>query len=370
MRRSTSGIRVLAIVPDAFGGHGGIALYLSDLIEATASFEQVNEVVVLTRNPIPSEAILPDKVNLRSRAAGRSGLIASLIRLLAFDRDFQLIVCGHINFLPVAGLAKAATHAEVMLMIYGIDAWNAPISRFANWLVKREMTVASISRHTRELFCRWSGRVPGEVLILPNAVHLEKYGVGPLCEELSHRYQLAGKKVMLTLGRLSAQERYKGIDEVIDVLPELLRHESNLVYLVAGEGDDRPRLSRLVEEKGLQEFVRFTGLISENEKSAHYQAADVFVLPGRGEGFGFVFLEAMACGVPVVASKLDGSREAVRNGELGWLVDPDDREELLSAILEAINSPKRIPAGLKYFSFDNFAGRLRRAYSTMGVLTA
>jgi glycosyltransferase involved in cell wall biosynthesis len=81
-------------------------------------------------------------------------------------------------------------------------------------------------------------------------------------------------------------------------------------------------------------------------------------MPGRGEGFGFVFLEAMACGVPVIASKLDGSREAVRDGELGQLVDPDDADALAEAILIALQQPKAIPTGLDYFSFPRFVERV------------
>jgi glycosyltransferase involved in cell wall biosynthesis len=81
-------------------------------------------------------------------------------------------------------------------------------------------------------------------------------------------------------------------------------------------------------------------------------------MPGRGEGFGFVFLEAMACGVPVVGSKLDGSREALRDGELGLLVDPDDSDALADAVLTALQQPKAVPPGLEYFSFPRFAERL------------
>jgi len=85
-------------------------------------------------------------------------------------------------------------------------------------------------------------------------------------------------------------------------------------------------------------------------------------MPGRGEGFGIVYLEAMACGVPVVASKVDGSREAVRDGELGEMVDPEKPEEIKAAILRSLArnawSPSRAaPPGLEYFSYDNFEKR-------------
>jgi glycosyltransferase involved in cell wall biosynthesis len=82
-------------------------------------------------------------------------------------------------------------------------------------------------------------------------------------------------------------------------------------------------------------------------------------MPGRGEGFGFVFLEAMACGIPVIASKVDGSREAVLDGKLGIIVDPDNPNEIEEAILKALEYPKgKIPEGLEYFYFHNFKTRL------------
>jgi glycosyltransferase involved in cell wall biosynthesis len=80
-------------------------------------------------------------------------------------------------------------------------------------------------------------------------------------------------------------------------------------------------------------------------------------MPSRGEGFGRVFLEAMACGVPVVASTLDGSREAVQEGRLGQLVDPGDPEDVLRGIRAALTSPRGIPEGLDQFSFPQFEAR-------------
>jgi len=78
-------------------------------------------------------------------------------------------------------------------------------------------------------------------------------------------------------------------------------------------------------------------------------------MPSKGEGFGIVFLEAMACGIPVVASKLDGSREAVRDGLLGILINPNEPEEIKAGILEALQRPRgSIPLGLDYFCYENF----------------
>jgi len=163
------------------------------------------------------------------------------------------------------------------------------------------------------------------------------------------------------LCRLPGKERYKGVDEVLELMPKLLLREPRLVFLVAGDGDDRPRLEEKAASLGVSDRVVFTGFVPEREKVDHYRLADVFVMPGRGEGFGFVFLEALACGVPVVASKLDGSREAVRNGQLGRLVDPGDPAELEAAILGALSDRHGVPDGLAYFAFPEFQKRIVEA---------
>src|SRR5439155_2564410 len=98
----------------------------------------------------------------------------------------------------------------------------------------------------------------------------------------------------------------------------------NVVYVVCGEGPDRSRLERKAVGLGVRDRVVFTGFIPEALKADYYRLADAYVMPSRGEGFGIVFLEAMACGIPVMGSRLDGSREALLDGELGVLVNPDD----------------------------------------------
>jgi glycosyltransferase involved in cell wall biosynthesis len=130
-------------------------------------------------------------------------------------------------------------------------------------------------------------------------------------------------------------------------------------HLIAGDGTDRPRLEEKIQAPRLQDRVVFAGRIAEDEKADHYRLADSFVMPGFGEGFGVVYLEAMACGIPVVASKADASREAVLDGKLGIVVDPRNGEELKAGILEALNRARGVvPPGLEHFSFENFERRL------------
>jgi glycosyltransferase involved in cell wall biosynthesis len=171
--------------------------------------------------------------------------------------------------------------------------------------------------------------------------------------------------VLLTLARLPGFDRYKGVDEVLECLPEIVAADPNIIYVIAGEGEDRRRLEGKAAALGMKDYVIFTGFVDEKDKPYYYQLADVFVMPGRGEGFGFVFLEALACGVPVIGSILDGSREALIDGQLGDLVDPRDLEQVKSATLRALTKPKVIPHGLEYFSWPSFRERIAAAVESL-----
>ena len=105
-----------------------------------------------------------------------------------------------------------------------------------------------------------------------------------------------------------------------------------IVYMVAGDGDDRPRLEQMARDLGVYEATRFVGAVPDNELSDLYRLADIFVMPSSGEGFGIVFLQALASGIPVIAGDGDGSRDPLRDGTAGTLVALDDRGGLVAAI--------------------------------------
>ena len=203
----------------------------------------------------------------------------------------------------------------LVLAIYGIDAWERPKSWTYRIAVRFPGLVISISQITLDRYLAWSG-LHSATSIVPNAIDLGMFAIGERDPELEERLNLAGCKVIMTFGRMVGQERYKGFDQVIELLPRLRRHFPDLVYMAAGDGNDRGRLEAKAREMGVADFVRFTGFIPEGQKADYYRLADAYVMPSAGEGFGYVVLEALACGIPVVASTIDGTREAVRGGKL------------------------------------------------------
>ena len=339
-------MRVLALVTDAFGGHGGIALYNRDVLKALCQHEHVENVVAVARSGtnVYSETLPENLVYDLSGTAGAFVYLKSIVKTLLHHKNFDMLLCCHINLMPLAWILGKLLRIPVVLEIYGIEAWQPRGRWLAEFLSTRVKLVISISNYTLEHYLKWSRLDPVKCKILPNAIHTEEYGMGEKPEYLVRRYGLQNKKVLLTFGRLVSRERAKGFDEILDILDDLIEVYPNLVYIIAGDGDYRESLQSKVSKLGLESYVVFTGMVEEAEKADLYRLADAYVMPSRGEGFGFVFLEAMACGIPVVASKVDGSREAVLGGELGQLVDPD--------------KPDEIKQKLSYFSYQSFASRL------------
>ncbi len=351
--------RALVLLTDAFGGVGGIQLYNRDLLTALGAHPRCGEVVAIPRKITYAAGALPPRLTYRTDGVGSAlGYCRSLARAMAGGR-FDLLICCHLNLLPLAWLAAALCRVPLLLVLFGKEAWQPPGNVLTRLLLKRVDAFASISRVTDQRFRSWARVRPGETVLLPNAIRLEQYGPGPKEPALLRRFGLEGKRVLMTFGRLESRDRQKGFDEVLQLMPRLLLEYPDLVYLIAGQGPDRGRLEAVAASLGLADRVIFTGMVPEEEKAQYYRLADVYVMPSAKEGFGFVFLEAMACGIPVIASNSDGSREAVRDGLLGRLVDPADPDELFRAIGAALEEPRGvIPQGVDYFSYGNFAGRL------------
>lgn len=359
MTAAPRGRRVLMLLTDAYGGHGGIALYNRDVIEAMCADATIDEVVALPRvAKLPLAQALPGKLDFDlSALGGTAAYLKALFRAMRRGR-YDLVYCAHLNLLPIAKLAGALLRKPVVLAIYGIDAWEPSPRRFSRMLARSADHVLSISRVTLDRFHSWAPYAEAACTLMPNAIHLDEFAVGPKNPELEARYGLAGRKVVMTFGRLAGSERYKGFDCMLDALPDIVKRRPDICYVICGDGSDRARLEQKARDLGMADHVVLTGMVPEEEKADHYRLADVYAMPSRGEGFGFVLLEAMACGIPSIGSSRDGTREAMREGLLGPVIDPLDTAAVVDAVIASLDRPRAIPEGLDYFAFPAFTARL------------
>jgi len=360
MPGAAKGLRILVLLTDAYGGHGGIAAYNRDVLGALCADPDVAEVVALPRLAALPLGPLPAKLTFDLAALGGGPrYLSAVVKHLSARGGFDLVYCAHLNLIPVARLAAAIARAPMILAVYGIDAWEPHPRLMVRKTAGSADHVLSISQVTLDRFRGWQSYPDASCSLMPNAIHLEQFGIGPKNADLLAQYGLAGRKVLMTFGRLAGSERYKGFDAVLDAMPELVREMPDIVYVIAGDGSDRERLEQKARDMGMAGHVVFTGMVDEADKAELYRLADVYVMPSQGEGFGFVLLEAMACGVPTIASTADGGREALRNGLLGLLVDPENPIEIIDAVRASFDRPRGIPEGLEYFSFPQFSRRLR-----------
>jgi glycosyltransferase involved in cell wall biosynthesis len=275
------------LLTDGFGGFGGISRFNRDFLSALNACPLVERVHALPR--VISQAIeerIPEAVVYERRAArGRVRYAFAVIRRALRCPRTNLVICGHINLLPLALIAARLAHARLALVIHGYEAWAPSSHRISNLLVKQIDAFIAVSRYSADRFVQWSGVPKAREFILPNCVDLDRFQPRERDSVLVDRYGLRSAIVMLTVGRLAADERYKGIDEVIDVMPRLLRQSPNLRYLIIGDGSDRARLEAKARAHGLADYVIFAGRIGEAEKVAHYNLADLYVMPSHGEGF-------------------------------------------------------------------------------------
>jgi phosphatidyl-myo-inositol dimannoside synthase len=359
-----SGLRILALVTEAFGGRGGIAHYNRHFISGLANSDRVGEVIVLPRFSANPVGTLPPGVRQLRPVKSKLGYSRSALWTAITHQPIDFVFCGHLLMAPLAAGICRVLSVPLWLQVHGIEVFWRELSALERLSVESATIVTTVSRHTRRRLLHWVGIDPARVKVLPNTVD-PQYQPGPKPDYLLERHAAGGKKVLMTVSRLSKLERYKGHDRVIRTLPRLLEQHPDTIYLIVGDGDDRPRLESLAIELGVAKNVQFTGSVSQEELPDYFRLADVFLMPSAGEGFGIVFLEAMATGIRVIGGSKDGSRDALCDGALGTLVDPENGYELSSAILAALENPARTGDRTIRFKSDLFTEYLNALYQSV-----
>ena len=288
-------------------------------------------------------------------------------RAVGLARDARIVVAGHPHLAVPASAMKARSRKFCLVVqSHGIEVWK-PMSALRGICLRRSDIVTAPSRYTAEKL--------RDIRRLPEAkIRICPWGLDPGFLEMATRApqfslpdKIPNSPYVLAVGRWASAERYKGFDTLIRVLPVLLRETPNLQLVFIGDGDDRPSLEALAKEARVQERVHFVSGISREQLVAYYAGAELFALPSSGEGFGLVFLEAMAMGKAVVGGNHGGIPDIIEEGITGFLVAHGD-EEQLSAKLNLLLRDQALREEMgrrgrdrvvQKFTFGNFEAQLR-----------
>lgn len=255
------------------------------------------------------------------------------------------VILNHINFALIGIVIKLFNpKCRVWLIAHGIEVWR-PLSRIKKVFLNSYCNkIICVSNFTREQMITRHGSNPGKCVVLNNVVDpfIKLPGVFDKPEYLLNRYGLnSSNQVIFTLTRLASSEQYKGHEQVIKAVGDLKQSFPNIKYILSGQYDavEEERIKNLIDKYGVDGQVILTGFLNENELTDHFLLADLFVLPSKKEGFGIVFIEALACGLPVICGNADGSIDAILDGKLGTAINVGDLTELESTIVKYLNSP-------------------------------
>jgi glycosyltransferase involved in cell wall biosynthesis len=248
----------------------------------------------------------------------------------------NLIITGHLNFTVAAYWLKRLANIPYWTVAHGIEAWDIKSPPLQIALHHADLILA-VSDYTRNRLIKEQNLDPNKVVILPNTVNSNRFQLAPKPTYLLEKYGLKPEQpIILTVARLADVERYKGYDQVLNALPQIRQQIPDIHYIIVGKGNDETRIKQLITQLGLQDYVTLAGFIPDEQLCDYYNLCDVFAMPSKKEGFGIVYLEALACGKPVLGGNQDGAVDALCHGKLGALVNPDNLDEIAGTIIQIL----------------------------------
>jgi phosphatidyl-myo-inositol dimannoside synthase len=332
---------------EIFSLEGGIQSYVKDLLQAylnlNDSLEETAEVFLLRdeagcENPFETERFKFHYFKTLPAWKGRVNLAIALLDCFLLRRP-RHVYCGHIKLAPLIKLLCQPLGISYTVLTYGKEVWQTLPPNEQKALQQADR-IWTISRYSRQCMIA-ANQINGDrVEILPCIVDGDRFTPEEKPPELLEKYGLKNSKVLMTVARLWSGDIYKGVDVTIRALPKVLQTFPDVKYLVIGRGDDRPRLEALAKELELGDRVIFAGFVPTPELPTYYRVADAYIMPSQ-EGFGIVYLEAMACGKPVLAGDADGSADPLQDGLLGWQVPHRDPEAVAIAVREILKGSDR-----------------------------
>jgi phosphatidyl-myo-inositol dimannoside synthase len=324
----------------------------------------------ITRTPMKME----DWGFLRFNSIKQYWRTVRALREIVRNQGVQKIHCARVMPEGVAAfLAYTIWRTPYCVYAHGEEIGTAlsssQLTLLMRWVYGSAHKIIANSRNTRTLLQK-VGVQEEKIAVIPPGVDIIRFSPG---DEDSAREMLGltGHPILLSVGRL---QRRKGHDHMIRAVPAIAAKFPNLKYVIVGTGEEESRLRRIADEAGIAHLVKFAGSIADDHLTDYYRACDLFVLPNREEanhdieGFGIVFLEANACGKPVLGGISGGTRDAIADGETGLLVDGENVQAISEAALSILETPGKAAAmgyrgrerTVALFSWEKGAERIRQ----------
>ena len=363
---------VLFLNLTAFSQTGGIEKFNKCLLKALTDLENEGLIKSESYSAYDNESDEKYYSNKQYKGFNKKRFYFTLNAIWNAQR-FDTVVLGHINLAIIGYFIKLFyTGKKLLVMAHGIEVWDE-LPYFKRSVLKKSDMILAVSNFTKTKLIAQHNIKQNKVTIFYNTIDpfFEKPVSYSKNELLKSRYTIKEDDfVLFTLTRLSGTEKYKGYSLVIKALPELKKIIPNIKYIIAGRADEAETntIQSLSNELKLNDTLTLAGYIKEEELINHYTTSDVFIMPSQKEGFGIVFIEAMACGLPVIGGNKDGSVDALQEGKLGTLINPDSLSEISESILTSYNQRNNYNKEQKQnlqmmvystFGFDKYKERLK-----------
>jgi len=375
---------------------GGMSVYIRELARELGKRGHVVDIYTRAHDPAESQIVqLGDKARIIHLQAGEVEPIDKLV-VYSHLEDFA---CSLEDFRVSNGLEYDLIHSHYWLsgwvgrriqrwwdvphviMFHTLGALKNAVGVGANEpalriMAERELVrdchrIIAATEKGKEELVSYYGSSPEKISVIPCGVNLDLFR--HLDKETARRsLGLNGHNIILFVGRI---DPLKGVDKLLMALPKLDTRHNLKLLVIGGDEDSQPeveRLQRLSRSLHIQDSVTFAGIVDQRELPFYYSAADVCVIPSYYESFGLVALESLACGTPIVATRVGGMESVINQGQNGYMVEDnapvrlaDSISSLLSQQEVNIKSADSIRASVNGFSWSNIAEAIIPEYSAI-----
>ncbi len=355
--RRTVRSRTLLLAPEIFASEGGIPRILQAYLKALCDLavpDRGVRLLALNDSIVGSTDVrrcanetLEDWVVC---ARDKTRFVRAALRM---SRGCDWIICGHVAQLPVAWLAKRLNpKLRYAVVAHGIEVWR-PFNVTERIALRGAEKIFCVSDYTRKELQKNCPLPDEKCVVLHNALDPWFY-IGP-GQPLA---QCA--PTILVVTRLTYADRYKGVENMIEAMPAIRAAIPDATLRIIGRGDDLPRLQSMRNKLGLMNAVEFLGYVDDKRLTAEMRACRLFALPSKKEGFGLVFLEAMAQGRPCIGARAGGIPEVI-SADTGVLVEYGDAPGIAAAAIDALRrdwDESAILARAREFAYEPFREKL------------